>query len=227
MPRPEARRPIAVAITGGIGAGKSTALAAFRAHGAATVSSDEIVHHLLAANDAVRDAIVERFGDAILGEDGRPDRAAIGRRVFGDAEALAWLEALLHPLVSAEYLQWREQLATLAEPPDVCVTEVPLLFEVGAEERFDAVVVITAPRQLREQRRRVPLDNRDERLLPDREKAKRADFHYVNTGTYEDLDAWVMETMAELRRRSTSTSGSDPVGSDPDVAHGSDPPEGR
>ena len=83
-------------ITGGIGAGKSTALAAFRAHGAATVSSDEIVHHLLAYDDAVRDALVERLGDGVLGEDGRPDRAAIGRRVFGDAEALAWLEDHLH-----------------------------------------------------------------------------------------------------------------------------------
>ena len=68
-------RPIAVAITGGIGAGKSTALEAFRAHGAATVSSDEIVHHLLAADDDVRDAIVERLGQEILGEDGRPDRS--------------------------------------------------------------------------------------------------------------------------------------------------------
>lgn len=207
MPRPEALRPIAVAITGGIGAGKSTALAAFRTHGAATVSSDEIVHHLLATDDAVREALLERFGEGILGDDGRPDRGAIGRRVFGDPEALAWLEALLHPLVSREYLTWREQLAALDEPPEVCVTEVPLLYEVGGEERFDVVVVVTAPRQLREQRRRVPLDNRDERLLPDREKVRRADFHYVNTGTYEDLDAWVVDTMQELRRLRERRSG--------------------
>ena len=201
MPRGGPRRPIAVAITGGIGAGKSTALAAFRAHGAATVSSDEIVHHLLAADDAVRDALVERFGDEILGDDGRPDRTAIGRRVFGDSEALAWLEGLLHPLVSSEYLRWREQLAALPEPPEVCVTEVPLLYEVGAEERFDAVIVVTAPAKLREQRRRVPRDDRDDRLLPDREKVARADYHYVNIGTFEDLDAWVVETMEDLRRR--------------------------
>ena len=67
--------------------------------------------------------------------------------------------------------------------PRVCVTEVPLLYESGGETRFDHVVVITAPRQLREQRRHVPLDNRDDRLLDDREKVARADFHYVNTGT--------------------------------------------
>jgi len=191
-------RPVAVAITGGIGAGKSAALAAFRAHGAATVSSDEIVHHLLATDDGVRDALVQRFGKEILGEDGRPDRGRIASIVFGDPEELAFLEGLLHPLVSREYLQWREQLATLEHPPRVCVTEVPLLYESGGESRFDKVVVITAPRQLREQRRRVPLDNRDARLIDDREKVKRADFHYVNTGTFEDLDAWVGEVMAVL-----------------------------
>ena len=192
------RRPIAVAITGGIGAGKSTALEAFRAHGAATVSSDEIVHHLLAADDEVRDAIVARLGEGMLGEDGRPDRGRIAQAVFGDREQLAWLEGVLHPLVSREYLTWREQLAALEDPPRICVTEVPLLYEVGAEERFDKVVVITAPTALREQRRRVAQDDRDARLLPDREKVRRADFHYVNTGTFEDLHTWVGGVMAEL-----------------------------
>jgi dephospho-CoA kinase len=190
-------RPVAVAITGGIGAGKSTALDAFRAHGAATVSSDEIVHHLLATDDAVRDAVVERLGEEAL-TDGRPDRTKIAQAVFGDRELLAWLEGLLHPLVSREYLTWREQLARLDEPPVVCVTEVPLLFEVGAEERFDKVVVVTAPKALREQRRRVARDDRDSRLLPDREKVRRADFHYVNRGTFDELFEWVGGVMAEL-----------------------------
>jgi dephospho-CoA kinase len=191
-------RPIAVAITGGIGAGKSTALAAFRAHGAATVSSDEIVHHLLRTDPDVRKALVERFGEGILAEDGTPDRARVAAIVFDDAESLAFLEALLHPLVSREYLQWREQLAALDDPPRVSVTEVPLLYEAGGQSRFDKVVVVTAPRRLREQRRQVPLDNRDARLIDDREKVALADYHYVNTGTYEDLDAWVASVMAEL-----------------------------
>jgi dephospho-CoA kinase len=195
VPRP---RPIAVAITGGIGAGKTTALDAFRAHGAATVSSDEIVHHLLATDDGVRDAIVAELGPEALGEDGRPDRVKIGRAVFGDRARLAWLEGLLHPLVVREYLEWRDQLARLPHPPRVCVTEVPLLYEVGGEKRFDKVVVITAPSALREQRRRVPRDNRDERLLPDREKVRQADYHYVNTGTYEELGEWVAGVMADL-----------------------------
>jgi dephospho-CoA kinase len=118
--------------------------------------------------------------------------------VFGDPKQLAWLEALLHPLVSREYLSWREQLAQLDDPPRVCVTEVPLLYEVGAQDRFDKVIVITAPRALREQRRRVARDDREARLLPDREKVRRADYHYVNTGTFEDMFEWVGGVMAEL-----------------------------
>jgi dephospho-CoA kinase len=197
LPRSQPRRPIAVAITGGIGAGKSTALDAFRAHGAATVSSDEIVHHLLASDDDVRDAIVAKLGEDVL-TDGRPDRAKIAAEVFADRERLAWLEGLLHPLVSREYLAWRDQLAEFDDPPRVCVTEVPLLYEVGAEERFDKVVVVTAPTALREQRRRVARDDRDSRLLPDREKVRRADYHYVNKGTFDDLFEWVGGVMAEL-----------------------------
>jgi dephospho-CoA kinase len=191
-------RPIAVAITGGIGAGKSTALAAFRRHGAATVSSDEIVHHLLRTDPGVKQALVERLGEEILDDEGAPDRERIAFRVFRDRDALEFLEQLLHPLVSREYLTWREQLAALPNPPRVCVTEVPLLYEVGAEERFDKVVVVTAPAKLREARRGGRKDDREARLLPDREKAKRADFVYVNTGTAEELDAWVAEVMATL-----------------------------
>lgn len=193
-------RPLAVAITGGIGAGKSTALECFRRHGAATVSSDEIVHHLLATDDGVRQALAARLGEEILGVDGRPDRERIALRVFRDREALDFLEKLLHPLVSREYMTWREQLAALPDPPSVCVTEVPLLYEVGAEKRFDKVVVITAPAKLREARRGGRMDDRETRLIPDREKVARADFAYVNTGTPEELDTWVGEVMATLTR---------------------------
>jgi dephospho-CoA kinase len=194
------RRPVAVAITGSIGAGKSAALASFRAHGAATVSSDEIVHHLLASDEDVKNALVQRLGAGILGEDGRPDRAKIARTVFRDAEKLVFLEGLLHPLVSREYLRWRDALGKLPTPPKVCVTEVPLLYEVGGESRFDKVVLVTAPKKLREARGRVLTDDRESRLTPDREKAKKADFVYVNTGTFDDLDAWVAGVMAELSK---------------------------
>jgi dephospho-CoA kinase len=111
---------------------------------------------------------------------------------------------LLHPLVSREYLTWREQLAQLPNPPKVAVTEVPLLYEVGAEKRFDKVVLITAPSKLREARRGGRRDDRETRLLPDREKAKWADFVYANTGTPEELDAWIADVMATLSAQATS-----------------------
>jgi dephospho-CoA kinase len=146
--------------------------------------------------------MVERLGEEILGADGEIDRSRVGERVFGDREALAWLEGLLHPKVSAEYLRWREQLAELPNPPPVAVTEVPLLYEVRGEGRFDKVVVITAPPKLREARTRVSTAGRSDRLLPDREKVERADYVYVNTGTLEELDAWVAGVMEELRASS-------------------------
>jgi dephospho-CoA kinase len=190
-------RPVAVAITGGIGAGKSEALKAFARHGAATVSSDEIVHHLLRRPE-VRDAVVARMGHGIVSPAGEIDRGALATVVFNDREALAWLEELLHPLVSAEYLQWRDQLAELPDAPSVSVTEVPLLYETGGDARFDKVVVITAPSKLRRARSAVAMDDRESRLIPDREKVQRADFSFTNTGSLEELDAFVQSVLAEL-----------------------------
>ncbi len=191
--------PVAVAITGGIGAGKSEALAAFARKGAATVSSDEIVHELL-RRDEVREAVRERLGNGVIGPDGQLDRGAIGSVVFDDPEALAWLEGLLHPLVSAEYLTWREHLGRLERPPRVCVTEVPLLYEVGADSRFDRIVVITAPDDVRRERSEMAVDEREQRLLPDSEKIARADYAYVNTGSLEELEGFVGSVMNDLTR---------------------------
>ena len=191
-------RPIAVAITGGIGAGKSEALASFRRHGAATVSSDEIVHRLLRDDPVIGKTLVERFGDRILDEAGQIDRSAIAEIVFADREALEWLESLLHPLVVQEYLEWREQLAALPNPPPLTATEVPLLYEVGGQDRFDAVVVVTAAPKVRAGRTEVDADEREPRLLPDTVKVAQADFAYVNDGSLEELDAFVGEVMEEL-----------------------------
>jgi dephospho-CoA kinase len=194
-------RPLAVAITGGIGAGKSEALAAFARHGAATVSSDQIVHRLLREDAEVRKALLDRFGDRILDEANQIDRSAIADIVFPDPEALDWLEGLLHPLVSREYLEWREQLGRLPNPPAVCVTEVPLLYEVGGQDRFDAVVVVTAAPEIRAERTRVQSELREPRLLPDEEKAARADYVYVNDGSLEELDEFVAGVMDDLVAR--------------------------
>jgi dephospho-CoA kinase len=192
-------RPVAVAITGGIGAGKSEALAAFRRHGAATVSSDEIVHELL-RRDEVRQAVVDRLGEAVLAPGGQLDRGMIASVVFGDQEELAWLEGLLHPLVSAEYLLWRQQLGELPHPPSVCVTEVPLLYEAGSEGRFDTIVVITAPEDVRRGRSELAVGARERRLISDAEKVSRADYAYVNDGSLEELDEFVASVMDDLGR---------------------------
>jgi dephospho-CoA kinase len=193
------RRPVAVAITGGIGAGKTEALQAFGRLGAATVSSDEIVHHLLRSDEGVKRAIVERLGDGVLDDEGEIDRARVAERVFADRAQLAWLETLLHPLVSREYLTWREQLGKLDHPPDVAVTEVPLLFEAGSQSNFDAVVVITAAEDVRRRRTKVPLDQRSGRLIDDEEKVRRADYSYVNDGSRRQLEAFVSSVLDDLR----------------------------
>jgi dephospho-CoA kinase len=193
-------RPIAVAITGGIGAGKSEALAAFARHGAAVISSDDIVHRLLEEDEPVRDALRERFGEAVFTEHGDVDRGAIAEIVFADREALDWLEGLLHPLVVDEYLSWRERLAELDDPPRVNATEVPLLYEVGGQDRFDAVVVVTAPADVRGARSEVAAEEREPRLLPDSAKIAQADFAYVNDGSREKLDDFVQAVLRELTR---------------------------
>jgi dephospho-CoA kinase len=190
-------RPVAVAITGGIGAGKSEALQAFKRHGAATVSSDEIVHHLLRL-PAVRDQVVARMGNGVLAPDGEIDRGALATVVFNDRDALGFLEELLHPLVAVEYLEWRDALAALPDAPAVCVTEVPLLYETGGEARFDKVVVITAPAKLRRARSLVATGDREARLIPDAEKVKRADYSFKNMGSLEELDDFVASVMHSL-----------------------------
>jgi dephospho-CoA kinase len=191
---------VAVAITGGIGAGKSEALRAFARHGAAVVSSDEIVHDLLRDDSGVKSTIVSRWPQ-VAGRDGEIDRDRVAEVVFADPAELAWLERLLHPKVVSTYLRWRADLGKLPEPPAVCVTEVPLLYEVGGETRFDAVVAITASPDVRISRHLRPLQDRERRLIPDEEKMRRADFSYVNDGSREELDAFVSDVMEKLSGR--------------------------
>ena len=194
------QKPVAVAVTGGIGAGKSEALKAFARHGAAVISSDEIVHELLRSDPEVQAAVRARWGEAMLDPDGAVDRDAVAHVVFTDRGELQWLESLLHPRVVATYLHWREKLAELPEPPAVCVTEVPLLYEVGGEERFDAVVVVTASPEVRISRQFRPMQDREQRLLSDEEKLARADYSFVNDGSLEELDAFVADVVGRLSR---------------------------
>jgi len=154
------------------------------------------VHRLLSGDPEVRAALAERFGANVICPEGA-DREAIGRIVFNDPDQLEWLEALLHPKVVQEHAAWRQELAQRLDPPAVSVTEVPLLYETGGERRFDVVVVVTASPEVRAARRPV-LDTREERLIPDDEKLRLADYSYVNDGTLEELDAFVAGVMSKL-----------------------------
>jgi len=187
------KRPLAVALTGGIAAGKSEALQAFARHGAAVISSDQVVHRLYREDDGLQAALREHWGERVF-RDGEVDREEIGRIVFADRTELAWLESELHPRVRAATGAWlAEQTAGVA------VAEIPLLYETGGETRFDRVVVVTAPLEVREARRDGVAD-REDRLVPEEEKVRRADFCYVNDSSLEELDAFVAGVLEELRR---------------------------
>lgn len=139
---------------------------------------------------------------ALAARYGTTDRARIAEIVFADPAELAWLESLLHPRVRREYLAWLEAV----RDAEVAVVEVPLLYETGAEALFDAVVVITAPEELRRRRAGRRVDERSGRLLPDEEKARRADFAYVNDGTLQELDAFVAGVMRQLENEARRAS---------------------
>jgi dephospho-CoA kinase len=156
--------------------------------------------HDLYGDPGVRAALRERYGDRVFAA-GEVDRTALGKIVFADPDELAWLEGLLHPRTMARTEAWLDELSARPEPPALAVNEVPLLFETGSEERFDAVIVVTAPADVRESRAGERLDERESRLLPDEEKARRADFAYVNDGSIEELDAFVEDVVRRLSRR--------------------------
>jgi dephospho-CoA kinase len=149
------------------------------------------VVHELYEDPEVQAALRERFGTS--------DREEVRDLVVADRDALLWLERLLHPRVQARTEAWRDDLARLPDPPALAVNEVPLLYEAGAESRFDAVVVITAPRGVRAERRQ--LDEREERLIPEEEKVRRADFSYVNDGSLDALDVFVAGVVSTLTER--------------------------
>ena len=154
------------------------------------------MHRLLRSDPGIRGELIERFGPEVVGADGA-DRAKIADIVFSDPDHLDWLEELLHPRVVEENLAWRQEVENRPELPALTVTEVPLLYETGADRRFDVVVVITAPEHLRRERR-PQADEREQRLLPDEQKVARADYAYVNDGTLEELDGFVADVVAQL-----------------------------
>jgi dephospho-CoA kinase len=189
-----------VGLTGGIGSGKSEALAAFHRAGAAVLSSDQVVHDLL-ETDPVKELLVARWGEDVL-SNGEIDRAAVAEIVFDKPDQLAWLERNLFPLVGAEIAGWRADLETFGDAPSVAVVEVPLLFEAGADGGFDATVAVVTDERLRGERAAArnhrAVVERAARQLSQEEKARRADHVIRNDGSLEDLEREVRNLMNRL-----------------------------
>jgi dephospho-CoA kinase len=185
-----------VGLTGGLGAGKSEALRLLGELGAATLSTDAVVHDLL-ATDELRDEVVARLGSEVV-SDGALDRSAVAARVFGDDEARAWLEGLLWPRVGERVAAWRTEVGDAR----VAVVEVPLLFESGMENVFDRTIAVVADEAVREQRAaargHASLAERAGRQLTQAEKAERADFTVHNDGSLNELRESLSQVLAKL-----------------------------
>jgi dephospho-CoA kinase len=196
---------VTVGVTGPFASGKSTFVRILGELGAETVSADEIVHDLLAADEETVTRVVERFGRDVLKENG-VDRRALGRKVFGDPEALQDLEEILHPLVRRETRRRIEDSGA-----DLFVAEIPLLFEGARSGTFDYTVALTAPEERRQAwaaKRgvdEVALRAIGARQLPQEEKARRADVVVQNDGGLDRL----REQADELRKRISRERGAD------------------
>ncbi|MGC9219986.1 MAG: dephospho-CoA kinase [Solirubrobacteraceae bacterium] len=192
--------PPFIALTGGIGAGKSTALAAFERLGARTISSDEVVHALLMTPD-LSAAVVGRFGAGVA-PGGVVDRGALAALVFANDAQREWLEKLLWPRVKARVAAWRQERLSDGERARALVVEVPLLFEAGGEDLYDATVAVVADESVRARRAGArghrAIAEREARQLSQADKAARATFVVVNDGTVEDLQRRLAELLAKL-----------------------------
>jgi dephospho-CoA kinase len=189
-----------VGLTGGIGSGKSTALAALERLGAAVLSTDRVVHELY-ESPAVREEVVSRFGPRVA-SDAAVDRAALARAAFATDADRRWLEQLLWPRVGERMVAWREALERRSLPPRAAVVEVPLLFESEMEGAFDATIAVIADEALRAERAsgrgHDALDERFARQLTQQEKAQRATYVVTNDGDTDELEAKLSEVLDML-----------------------------
>ncbi len=189
-----------VGLTGGMGSGKSTALEALRRLGAEVLSSDAVVHELYEGGQ-LRDAVVARYGVEVA-PGGVVDRAAVAQRAFASAQERAWLEGQVWPLVGARVQEWLEHARSTRPAPRAAVVEVPLLFEAGLDESYDATIAVIASEPVRRQRAdargHALVDERVARQLPQDEKARRATFVVRNDGSVEDLERELSAVLGKL-----------------------------
>jgi dephospho-CoA kinase len=192
--------PPFVGLTGGIGAGKSEALAALERLGAATISADAVVHRLY-DDPEVRAAVVARWGEEVA-PGGRVDRGAVARRAFATDDDRHWLEQLIWPKVGERIAEWRAVESQKDPPPRALVVETPLLFEAGLEAAYDATIAIVADEDVRAERAAArgheAVDERAARQLSQDEKARRATFAVANSGTLEQLERELSAVLEKL-----------------------------
>lgn len=196
-----AGRPLRVALTGGIGSGKSTVAAVFAAHGAVIVDADQIAREVVAPGMPALAQIVQRFGTEVLAPDGSLDRPALADIVFNDPAALADLNAITHPKIA------ERSAAVMAAAPagSVVVYDMPLLVEQGLTEGWDAIVVVQAPvatrvRRLMHDRGMSEQDARARiaAQADDDQRRQVADHLIRNDGTIAALEAAAADTWAAL-----------------------------
>ena len=178
-----------IGLTGGIGAGKSTALAALARLGAATLSTDAVVHELYESAE-VRDAVTERFGPDVV-RDGTVNRPALARAAFATDDGRGWLEQLLWPRVGERVAAFRAEADAADPAPRAAVVEIPLLFESGSDHGFDATIAVIADEAIRHERAAArgheALSERAARQLSQQEKSQRATYTIVNDGSEGEL----------------------------------------
>jgi dephospho-CoA kinase len=192
-----------IGLTGGMGAGKSTALAALRRLGAEVLSSDAVVHELY-AGEQLRDAVIARWGPEVA-PGGVVDRAAVAERAFASDKERAWLEGLLWPMVGGRVSEWLQQVRAgddRAPRPRAAVVEVPLLFEAGIDGLYDATIAVISDERVRRERAAARghalADERSARQFSQEEKARRATYVVRNDGSQEDLQRELSAVLDKL-----------------------------
>ena len=192
---------LTVALTGGIGSGKSSAAHYFSDLGATVVDSDQLARDVIARGTPGFDAVVLRFGDSIL-KQGEIDRAALGEIVFSDSDSRRDLESIIHPAVRSEW----EQVVRTAKPGEVVINQIPLLVETQGHERFNRVITVSAPLELRRERLRqrglkdFQIDRVLESQVDDATRAGAAQFVIHNDGELDHLLRQVEGIYEELLR---------------------------
>lgn len=189
-----------VGLTGGLGAGKSEALRLLGELGAATLSTDAVVHELLATPE-LRDLVSARLGPEVV-RAGRLDRSAIAERVFADDEGRGWLEGELWPRVGARVAGWRAEVEGADPAPPAAVVEVPLLFESGMEAVFDQTIAVVADEAVRAERAggrgHAAVAERTGRQLSQEDKSRKADFTVRNDGSLDELKETLSRLLGKL-----------------------------